>query len=258
MKKFIKIISVMMALALVICSFAACGGTKANTVEKGKLIMATNASFPPYEYYESDKVVGIDAEIAQAIADKLGLELVIEDMEFGSIIAAVQTGKVDMGMAGMTVNEERKQSVNFTTSYATGVQVVIVKSDSQIASVDDLADKMIGVQQDTTGDIYASDTVENGGFGSDHVTSYKNGAEAVSALKSGKVDAVIIDNEPAKSYVAANDGLKILDTEYVTEDYAICVAKENTELQAQINTALEELIADGTVKTILNKYIKAD
>lgn len=256
MKKFIKIASVIMALALVICTLAACGG-KQNTVNKGQLIMATNASFPPYEYYESDKIVGVDAEIAAAIAEKLGLELVIEDMEFGSIIAAVQTGKVDMGMAGMTVNDERKQSVDFTSSYATGIQVVIVKADSAIASVDDLTDKMIGVQQDTTGDIYASDTVENGGFGSDHVTSFKNGNEAVSALVSGKVDAVIIDNEPAKAYVAANDGLKILETEYVSEDYAICVSKNNAELRDQINTALEELIADGTVKTILDKYISA-
>lgn len=219
--------------------------------------MATNANFPPYEYVEDGKIVGIDAEVAAKIAEKLGMELQIEDIEFGSIVAGVQTGKYDIGMAGMTVTDERLKSVNFSKSYATGVQVVIVKSDSAISSIDDLTGKKIGVQQDTTGDIYASDTAENGGFGADNVTSYKSGAEAVSALTTGKVDAVIIDNEPAKSFVAANEGLKILDTKYVEEEYAICISKDNEELLTQINKALEELINDGTVKTIVDKYIPA-
>ena len=172
--------------------------------DAGTLTMGTNATFPPYEYYENEKIVGIDAEVAEAIANKMGKQLVIEDMEFGSIIAAVQTGKIDMGMAGMTVTEERKQSVDFSDTYATGIQSIIVMSDSPIKSVDDLyaegADYTVGVQQDTTGDIYATDD-----FGDDHVERYSKGADAVQALMTGKIDCVIIDNEPAKAYVAANN-----------------------------------------------------
>ncbi len=256
MKKFTKIVSVLAALAIaVLC----CGcGSKSMTATEGKLIMATNAEFPPYEYKEGDTIIGIDAEVAKLIADKLDLELEIADVDFDSIIPGVQSGKYDMGMAGMTVTDERKEKVNFSDSYATGVQVVIVKEDSNIKSVDDLEGKKIGAQQGTTGYIYASDSVENGGYGEENVTGYQNGALAVEALKGGKVDCVIIDNEPAKAYVAANEGLKILDTEYVTEDYAICFAKENTELQEKVNTALKELIEDGSVKKVVDKYIKAD
>lgn len=163
------------------------------------LTMATNAYFPPYEYYEGDAIIGIDADIAGAIADKLGMKLAISDMDFGSIIAAVQTGKADMGMAGLTVTDERKQSVDFSDSYATGVQVVIVKSDSSIATLDDLKGKKIGVQENTTGDLYASDD-----FGDENVQRFSKGNDAVLALLNGQVDAVIIDNEPAKAFVAAN------------------------------------------------------
>lgn len=256
MKKFTKIVSVLAALAIaVLC----CGcGSKSMTAKEGKLIMATNAEFPPYEYKEGDKIVGIDAEVAQLIADKLNLELEIADVDFDSIIPGVQSGKYDMGMAGMTVTDERKEKVNFSDSYATGVQVVIVKEDSEIKTIDDLEGKKIGAQQGTTGYIYASDTPENGGYGEENVTGYQNGALAVEALKGDKVDCVIIDNEPAKAYVAANEGLKILETEFVTEDYAICFAKENTELQEKVNAALKELIEDGSVKKVVDKYIKAD
>ena len=223
------------------------------TVNDGVLTMATNAYFPPYEYYEGEDIVGIDAEIAKAVADKLGLELKIEDMEFDSIITAVQTGKADMGLAGMTVTDERKQSVNFSDTYATGIQVIIVTEDSDIATVDDLAGKKIGVQLSTTGDIYAS-----GDYGEDNVEKYNKGADAVMALTQGKVDAVIIDNEPAKNFVASNDGLKILDTEYVTEDYAACINKDNTELLDAVNGALAELKEDGTLQQIIDKYITAE
>ena len=253
MKKTVKILSVVLALILVIGCFAACGKKEEKkTEEKKTLVMATNAEFPPYEYHEGDAVVGIDAEIAKLIADKLGMELKIEDVAFDSIIPGVQARKYDMGMAGMTVNEERLQSVNFSESYATGVQVVIVNEGGSIASLDDIAGKKIGVQTSTTGDIYASDD-----FGDENVVKFDSGAAAVEALKSGKVDCVIIDNEPAKSYVAANEGLKILETEYAVEDYAICFAKENTELQEKVNAALKELIADGSVQKIIDKYINA-
>ena len=223
--------------------------------EEGKLVMGTNAYFQPYEYYEGDKIVGIDAEIAAAIAEKLGLELVIEDMEFGAIIAAVQSGAVDMGMAGMTVTEERLESVDFSYSYANGVQSIIVAEGSPIATVDDLyaegASYKVGVQLATTGDIYSSDD-----FGEDNVVRYSNGSEAVLALKGGDVDCVIIDNEPAKALVAANEGLVLLETSYADEDYAICVKKGNTELLDAINLAIEELTAEGKIEEIVAKYIK--
>ena len=219
------------------------------TVEPGVLTMGTNATFPPYEYKDGDDVVGIDAESAQALADKLGLQLEIVDMDFDSLVASVQSGKIDMSLAGMTVTEERKQNVDFTDSYATGVQVIIVKEDSDIASADDLEGKLIGVQQGTTGHLYCADD-----FGEDNVIPYANGATAVQALLQGKVDCVVIDQEPAKAFVEANEGLKILETAYTTEDYAAAVSKDNPAL----NSALQELKDDGTIQGILDKYIKAE
>lgn len=256
-----KSIVIVFALCLVLGLTACGGGDETNlTSEAGKLHMATNAAFPPYEMTTDDGgFEGIDVEIATAIAEKLGLELVVDDMEFTSIIAAVQSGKSDMAMAGMTVTDERKENLDFTDSYANAVQVVIVPEDSDIKAVDDLAnDKMIGCQDGTTGYIYCSDDPENGGYGADHVMAYTNGAMAIQALKSGKVDAVVIDSAPAKEFVAKNDGLKILDTEYITEDYAIGIAKDNTELYEAVNGALKELIDDGTVQGIIDKYIKAE
>lgn len=255
MKKMTKILALVLAALTLVSCMVACGGKDENT-----LVMATNATFPPYEYKEGDKIVGIDAEIAQAIADKLGMKLEIKDIDFGQILTGVETGKYDIGMAGMTVNEDRLKSVDFTTTYAKGVQVVIVKEGSSIKTLDDLAasDCKIGVQQETTGHIYASDTVDNGGYGEDRVVAYKNGPDAVQALVTGKVEAVIIDREPAKSYVKANEGLTILETAYAEEDYAICVAKGNKELLDKINKALEELTADGTIARIINKYIPAE
>lgn len=250
-----KILSLVLIMSLMAVLFTACGkkSDSSLTVNDGVLTMATNAAFPPYEYYEGSEIVGIDAEIAQAIADKLGLTLKIEDMEFDSIVTAVQSGKADIGLAGMTVTEDRLKTINFSDSYATGIQVIIVPEGSDIASVDDLAGKKIGVQLATTGDIYATDD-----FGSENVEQYNKGADAVMALLNGKIDAVIIDNEPAKSFVAVNEGLKIVDTEYVVEDYAACINKDNTELLEAVNTALAELTADGTIQAILDKYIPAE
>lgn len=245
--KIVKIVSLALAVVLACAAFAGCGSKKAT------LTMGTNATFPPYEFYEGDKIVGIDAEVAQLIADKLDMELVIKDMEFEGIIGAVQAGSIDIGMAGMTVNDERKKSVDFTDSYAKGIQVVIVKEDSTIKSTDDLKGKKIGVQSSTTGDIYATDD-----FGEENVKRYQNGAAAVEALLSGVVDAVIIDNEPAKAFVKANAGTKILKTEYANEDYAIAVSKDNTELLDKVNNALKSLIEDGSVQKIIDKYITAE
>lgn len=224
------------------------------TVEAGKLHMATNAAFPPYEMVADDgSFEGIDVEIAGKIAEKLGLELVVDDMDFGSVITSVQSGKSDIAMAGLTVTEDRKQNVDFSDTYATGVQVVIVPEDSDIKTIDDLQGKLIGCQESTTGYIYCSDD-----YGEDMVTAFPNGANAVQALLSGKVDAVVIDSQPAQEFVAQNKGLKILDTEYVTEDYAIGISKDNTALRDAVNNALKELIDDGTVQSILDKYIKAE
>ena len=270
MKKSVKILSVVLALVIVLGCFAACGGDKGET--KTTLVMATNAAFPPYEYVEGGEFVGIDVEIAKAIADKLGMELEIKDVDFGAIIGGVQSGKFDMGMAGMTVTPERLESVNFSTTYATGIQSVIVSADSEYTSFEDFytgfdADGnpagvkegiKIGVQQDTTGDIYSSDVPAKWGFGEDNVIRYKTGADAVQALKSGKVTAVIIDNEPAKSFVAANEGLKILDGTWVEENYAIAIAKENTELLEDVNNALAELKTEGKLDSIISKYIPAE
>ncbi|WP_302199353.1 transporter substrate-binding domain-containing protein [uncultured Gemmiger sp.] len=229
------------------------------TVNAGKLTMSTNAAFPPYEMTDDNgNYVGIDIEVAQAIADKLGLELQVDDMDFDAALLAAQSGKSDMVMAGVTVTEERQTVMDFSNTYATGIQVVIVPEDSDIASIDDMTGKMIGVQRGTTGDLYCSASVEDGGFGEENVTPYDNGLTAVQALMNGQVDCVVIDNAPAQEFVAANPGLKILDTEYANEEYAIGVAKGNTQLLDAINGALEELQADGTVQSIVDKYITAE
>ena len=246
MKKILALVMVaVLAIAMVACGAPA---------EKDVLTMGTNAAFPPYEFVdENNNVAGIDAEIAAAVAEKLGMELEIKDMAFDSLITAVSSGAVDVVLAGMTVTPEREESVNFSDSYATGIQVVIVKEDSAIATIDDLAGKKIGVQTGTTGDIYCA-----GDYGEDAVARYDNGALAVAALQNGQVDCVVIDNEPAKAFVAANDGLKILDTEYITENYAAAIAKENTELLEKFNAALAELKAEGKLDEIIGKYIKAE
>ena len=223
------------------------------TVEAGKLIMSTNAAFPPYEMVADDgSFEGIDVEVAGAIAGKLGLELVVDDMDFDAALLAVQQNKSDIVMAGVTVTEDRQLIMNFSDSYATGVQVVIVKEGSDV-TLDNLGEKMIGTQRGTTGYIYTS-----GDYGDDHVTAYDNGASAVQALLNGQVDCVVIDSAPAEAFVAANAGLTILDTEYVTENYAIGVNKDNTALLDAINQALAELTADGTIQSIVDKYITAE
>ena len=269
-----KIIALVLAVAMIasVAMLAGCGksnnsnGTdaaKATEAPKAaKLTMATNAYFAPYEYYDGSDIVGIDVDIAKAIADKLGMELEVVDIEFDSIITGVQTGKYDMGMAGMSVTDERKQSVDFSDSYATGIQAVIVKEGSEIKTADDLLAQgtsyKVGVQLSTTGDMYIGDDYEKAGKDASLITRFQSGNDAVTALASGKVDAVVIDNEPAKSYVASTKGLQILDSKYAEEDYAICFAKNNTELKDKVNAALKELIADGTVKGIIDKYIKAN
>lgn len=268
-----KVLAIVLTVLMMLSLFTGCG-------KKKQLVMATNAAFPPYEYKEGDGFKGIDVEIAQAIADKLGMELVIEDVEFGAVLSGVSEGKYDFGMAGITVTEDRKKNMDFSDTYATGIQVIIVNDGSSITSLDDLfifnddgdpiglknENIKVGVQENTTGDIYSSSAVSGWGFNDlnkdesikvDRVERFKTGADAIAALKAGNVDCVIIDNEPAKSFVAANKGIHILDgdNEYAVEDYAICVKKGNSDLLNKINDALAELKADGTIDAIIEKYI---
>ena len=273
MKKFL---SVLMAATMLVCVMAltGCGGdttepttdeannqsepasttaTDLKTVTEGVLTMSTNAAFPPYESTDdSGNVVGIDADIAAAIAEKLGLKLQIDDMDFDGALAAPQSGKSDIVMAGVTVNEDRLLTLDFTESYATGVQVVIVPEGSDV-TLDNLGEQQIGTQRGTTGYIYCTDD-----YGEDHVVAYDDAIAAVKALNNGQIDCVVIDSAPAQELVKANPGLTILDTEYVTEDYAIGVAKGNTALLDAVNGALKELVEDGTVQSIIDKYIPAD
>ena len=256
--KLKKLVSVLLVAACVF-SLAACG-SKDDSKDSGDskkdskdtLVMATNAEFPPYEFHEGDDVVGIDADIARAIGEEMGMEVKIEDMAFDSIIPAVTSGKVDFGAAGMTVTEDRKKNVDFTDTYATATQVIIVKEGSDIAGPDDLTGKKIGVQLGTTGDIYADD-IEDA-----EVERYNKGFEAVQALTQDKIDAVVIDGEPAKEFVAEADGLKILDEAFTEEEYAIAVAKDNDDLLKKMNEALASLKESGKIDEIVAKYISAD
>ena len=272
MKKFT---AAMLTMALAGTMLTGCGSTASNTTTDdsaakdntaatdtaadfklatdGKLTMATNAYFEPWEYYDGENIVGIDPEVAQAIADKLGLELEIMDMDFDSIITAVSAGKADMGMAGMTVTEERQKNVDFSQTYASAVQAIIVPDGSDIKTADDMEGKKIGVMQGFTGDLSCTEQ-----FGEDAVVRFNKSAEAVMALTQGKIDCIVIDNEPAKKIIEANKGLQILDSKYSQEDYAIAFAKGNDGLRDAVDAALGELISDGTVEQIMNKYIVAD
>lgn len=255
-----RIIALVLACLIMLTMFSACGKDEKDSclVEEGKLIMSTNAAFPPYEMTtDNGGFAGIDVEIAEAIAKKLGLELEIMDMDFDSALLAVQNNKSDIVMAGVSVTPDRKKVMEFSKSYATGIQVVIVKEGSDV-TMDNLGEKMIGTQRGTTGYIYASAAPENDGYGEDHVTAYDNGASAVQALMNGQVDCVIIDKAPAQEFVKANPGLTLLDGNWVEEQYAIGIDKGNTELLNKVNTALAELIADGTVQKIVDKYITAE
>ncbi len=273
-----KSISIILGLVLLLGLAAGCSSTAESTVEsapaaestaeaigfetatEGVLTMGTNAAFPPYEFYEGEDVVGIDVEIARAIAEKLGLELVVEDMEFDSVIPAIQSGRIDIGLAGMTVTPERSEAVAFTESYATGVQAIIVQEGSSITSADDLfaegANHIIGVQRNTTGDLYTTWDLEDEGLAT--IDRYSRGADAVMALSTGRVDCVVIDKEPAKNFVENSEGLVLLETEYVEEEYAAAMSHDNEALYEAVNAALQELIADGTVASIVETYISAE
>ena len=266
------VMAVMMAGSLIACSSSSgsdattaadttAAGTE-TTAEAGGdakaadsvLVMATNAEFPPYEYHDGGDIVGIDVEIASAIAEKLGMILEIEDIAFDSIIPELESGKADIGVAGMTVDEDRLKNVDFSDPYTTASQVIIVKEGSDITGPDDLAGKYIGVQLGTTGDLYASDYEAEGST----IERYNKGFEAVQAMLQDKIDAVVIDMEPAKVFVSQNEGIKILDEALTVEEYAIAIKKGNTELLEKVNKALAELKESGELQTIIDKYISAE
>lgn len=220
----------------------------------GVLTMATNAEFEPWEFWQGDKIVGIDAEVAQAIADKLGMTLKIEDMAFDAIIPSIATGKADIGMAAITVNDERKVSVDFTNTYAESALVILVKSDNEeIASSEDLPGKKIGVQLGTTGDTTATEIA-----GEESMERYTSYFEAVQSLKQGKIDAIVIDIAPAKVFLGQNEDIKQVGEPMSQEEYAIAVGKGNEELVEKLNQAIAELKEDGTFDEIVNKYIPAE
>lgn len=253
MKTLKKLTALVLAFAMMACVFAACGAEdKANdSAEKTVLTMATSADFPPYEFYEGDEIVGIDIEIMNAVCEKIGMTLEPQDMSFDSVIGAAQTGKTDIAMSGITITEDRKNMINFTIPYTSTAQSIIVVKDGEIAAKADLEGKKIGVQINTTGDTQVTEE-----FGDDAVERFQNGALAVESLKNGKIDCVVIDGEVAKALVEANEGLEIIADAYSIEEYAIAIAKDNTELLDKINGALEELLADGTIDAIMDKYIE--
>lgn len=263
-----KLIIAFLTLSTLLICFGICGCSVKNSDE---LVMVTNANFPPYEYLDGNgNFAGIDIEIGQAIADKLGKKLVIKDIKFEDILDGVKNNTYDFGMAALTVDDERKEKVNFSNTYANGVQVVIVKNGSTVSSFNEFYGEFdksgnpikvkegikIGVQKDTTGDSYSSNTPQNWGFGEENVKRYDSGDEAIVALLNDEVAAVIIDNEPAKAFLNSHEGLKILDGAYADEDYAIIVSKENSELLGKINNAISELEKDGILTKIIGKYIK--
>ena len=234
----------MLALVMVLAVFTACGGNEADDV----LTMATNAEFPPFEYLENGEIVGADVEIAEAIAAKLGKKLEITNIDFDAALTGAATGKYDIAVAGITANDERRENMNFSVDYYTASQAIIVKADSEIATAADLEGKKVSCQEGTTGEQYLLDN----GF---DIASYKTGAEAITALTKGKVDAVVIDDAVARALSEKQEGATIvLDEALTKEAYAIALKKGNDALTAEIDAALEELKADGTLKAIFEKY----
>lgn len=240
-----KIIALLIALTTVCCFFTACG----ENADAGKtLTMATNAEFPPFEYLEGEEIVGADVDIANAIAEKLGRKLEITNIDFDAALTGAATGKYDVAIAGVTATDERRQNMGFTDDYYTASQAIIVTADSEIKAAADLEGKTVSCQEGTTGEQYLLDNKYT-------VQSFKTGAEAISALTSGKVDAVVIDNAVAKALSEKQDGKTVVLDEALTEEaYAIVTKLGNDEFIGEINKALAELKAEGKLAEIFEKY----
>ncbi len=283
--KTTKIIALILALALAVCAFAACGTEKqgydevvteppAEPVEtessddtdakdldaiyaaaldelgKSTLIMGTNAEFEPFEYRENDEIVGYDVDMVSEAALLMDMDVQVEDMNFDSLITALTSGKIDIIAAGMSVTDERLEVVNFSDPYYSATQVIIVpKEGATVSSSADLAGKKIGVQEATTGDIYVDENIEGA-----EINRFKKAVDASVDLANGRLDAVVLDEQPAKRIVEQNDALTILDEPLTQEEYAIAVRKDNPKLLEAINAALSVLEDIGTKDVILDKY----
>ncbi|MBR2499674.1 MAG: transporter substrate-binding domain-containing protein [Clostridia bacterium] len=256
MKKLTKILALALSVMMIAAMFAGCANETAETNAE-EIVFGTNAEFPPFEFVAAQGVIGefdgIDMAIADQIAKENGMTAKIENMEFDSLLVALQNGQIDAVIAGMTVTEERALTVDFSTPYYQATQVMIVKEDSEIAKAADMADKKIAVIQGYTGETCVSE------MGYEYI-SFKKGTDAIMELVNDKADVVVIDSATAGKYVADNEGLKIVeDAEaFASEEYAIAVAKDNTELLDKINASVEKMLADGTVSELAAKYAVAE
>lgn len=267
-----KLYGILAMLLVLVFAFTGCGSSSSNNDSDDKneastaavaesgipdtIIVGTNAEFPPFEYVDDNgEFDGFDIALMQAVCDKIGVKMEVNNMEFKSLLGAMQLNSIDVIAAGMTVTEERQKSVDFTDSYYEAKQVIIVKNDSNVTSFADLDGKSIGVQEGTTGDLFVTPE-EDGALVKDaDVKRFKKGVDAVMDLKNGGVDAVVIDKNPATEFVSGNDDLKIVEDDTATENYAFAIAKGNTELADAINKAVEELKADGTYDSLVKEYI---
>ena len=253
MKKFTKTVTVALIAAMAALAVCGCGSKKADDV----ITFGTNAEFPPFEFVGASGVIGeydgIDMNIAKQIAEDNGMTAEISNMEFDSLLIALQNGQIDAVIAGMTVTDERKESVNFSTPYYVATQVIIVKEDSPITCAADLADKETAVVQGYTGETCMSEL----GYSYE---SFKKGTECVMELVNGKCDAVVIDSATAQKYVSDNEGLKIVEDEgtFGSEEYAIAVAKGNDDLLNKINASIEKMLEDGTIAELGDQYTSAE
>lgn len=254
MKKFTAILAASLAIVVLL---AGCGGKSNNeggmTIKEGKLIMATEATFPPYEYMQGSEVVGVDVDIARAIAEELGLELVVEEMDFSAALAATQTGKADFAAAGISITEERQKTMDFSVEYANSKQVILTREDTGVNSPDDLQSIAVGVQLGTVADLELSENPDD--YPGIEIERYNKYTDAVTDLINGRLDAIVLDSLPAQQLKTMDEGLIICDEELFTDVYAIAVKKGNTELLDAINTALEKLIADGRVDEFTENHL---
>lgn len=259
MKKLLSLVlTIIMTLSLIACGSkssannAATENTQAATTASKKLVMCTNAEFPPYEYHDGSNIIGIDIDIIKKIGEMKGFEVEIMDIAFDACIPAVMNSKADFAMSGMTVTEDRKENVDFTHTYQTAIQNVIVPSDSTIKNIEDLKGKKIGVIEGYTGDLYATED-----FGEEYISRYHKNTDGFQSLKSGRIDAFIIDDQVAKALVAEDGGdYKILDSAYALEEYAIAVKKGNKEILDMLNSAIDEMKSNGELQKIIDKYIE--
>ena len=249
MKQWKKLTALFLALVCMVGGLTACDGSgkSLESVQKaGTLVIATSPDFPPFETLENGKVVGIEIDILQKVAESMGVTLTIEQMDFESVIPGVQAGRFDVGVSGITITEKRKENVDFSDPYFLASQAIVVTQDSAVTGKADLTGKKISVQTGTTAEEYC----RQNGY---EVLSFTANNDAAAALTSGKVDAWVVDNEVAVA-LAAQQGLKVLDEAMTTEPYAFAFAKGSDTLVAKFNEELAKMLKDGTVAGIFEAY----